>query len=73
MASISSCSRRAAREASMRSSHPTLSVLVSRAAATCAACNRRSELGRVDGMMHGTNALLLLGCSRMIWRFTVLL
>ena len=33
-ASISSCSRRAAREASMRSSHPTLSVLVARAAAT---------------------------------------
>ena len=38
MASISSCSRRAAREASMRSSHPTLSVLVALAAATCAAC-----------------------------------
>ena len=34
MASISSCSRRAAREASMRSSHPTLSVLVALAAAT---------------------------------------
>ena len=34
MASISSCSRRAAREASMRSSHPTLSVLLARAAAT---------------------------------------
>ena len=35
---ISSCSHRAAREASMMSSRATLSVLVERAAATCAAC-----------------------------------